>query len=102
MSKPVARIDRISQAAVAAFAFMVERPAEWVPADRVAKATGASESTIYCRFGNLVAARAMLARRIGDFRHFRLHPDWQDSKLAAELHRRALDRGLLKAETAPD
>lgn len=80
---------------------MAKHPNDWVPAARLAEAGGAASSTIYRRFGNLVQARVVQAKRIGDFRHFRLHPDWQSSSLGVELYRRGLAKGLPGAVTPP-
>lgn len=94
MIKPLPGVDHISPALVAAFACMVRNSTEWVSVEQVNKATGASKATIYRRFGNLVTARVLQAKRMNDFRHFRLHPDWQAAKLGRELHRRGVERGL--------
>lgn len=101
MHKPAASIDHISTALVEAFAFLARHPKDWLPADRLAEAAGAASSTIYRRFDNLVQARVVQAKRIGDFRHFKLHPDWQASQLGLELNRRSLESGSLGAGAPP-
>lgn len=90
----------ISDVLVRAFAVMVRRPDEWLTAQQLVAETGAAKSTIYERFGNLTAARVLVARRQDDFRQFKLHPKWRDSGLAAKLHQRCIDRGYLKASAS--
>jgi len=82
-------IDHISTALVRAFAFMVQHPGKWYTVPQLVAATGASSATVYRRFGNLVAARALSVRQVRGFRQFRLHPQWAASPLGAELAARA-------------
>jgi hypothetical protein len=86
-------IDHISPPLVRAFAHLVEHPDQWFTAVELIEATGTSKATIYRRFGNLVAAEAVISRRVAGFRQFKLHPSWDQSKLGRELHIRGIGQG---------
>lgn len=88
----------ISLPLVKAFAFMVQHPGMWVtPADMVERGL-MSRATAYRRFDDLVGNKALQAKRMGDVRHYKLHPKWADSALGRKLHARAVQRGLVSAE----
>lgn len=88
----------ISLPLVKAFAFMVQHPGMWVtPADMVERGL-VSRATAYRRFDDLVANKALQATRMGDMRHYKLHPKWEDSALGRKLHARAVQRGLVPAQ----
>lgn len=74
---------------------MVQHPDTWfTPAD-LAQRGLMSRATAYRRFDDLVANRALMAMRIGDVRHYRLHPQWMASALGRKLHGRVVSQGLL-------
>lgn len=82
-------IDHVSDSIVRAFTFMVDHPEDWYTVTQIVEETGVGRATVYRRFGNLVAAGALLMRRENDQRLYKLHARWHDSPLAIKLHRRA-------------
>ncbi len=80
---------------VRAFSFLLRSPDMWFTAAELVEKAGVSRSTVYARFANLKAARAVQVRRRNDFSEFRLHPLWQDSAVARRLHARAVASKLI-------
>jgi hypothetical protein len=95
-----AKVERITPQLVRAFAFMLQHPTHWIAAAELVAASGTTKMTVYSRFANLTAAAVLRSRQIGDFRHWRVGPDWQSVPLGRELHRRAVDAGLIPAPAA--
>ncbi|MEQ1686785.1 MAG: hypothetical protein ABL916_24290 [Burkholderiaceae bacterium] len=93
-------ISRISAPVVRAFACLVNRPGQWFTAAELSGAGKTSESTVYHRFANLASAGAVRVRQRAGFREFSLHPRWDDSALALQLHTRALAAGQI-GQTPP-
>lgn len=81
-------IDQISPALLRAFGYMIENPERWITAEEIAQATGTSKATIHRRFKNLADARALRVRQMEGFRHFKLHPLWNDSTLGVRVGQR--------------
>lgn len=88
-------VGAISPGLVQAFALLVREPERWWSVAEVAQGAGISKATVYRRFGNLAAAKAIRVKRHDDFRHYRLEGGWERVPLAGELYRRAQQRDLM-------
>lgn len=96
---PPPPVGRISLPLVRTFAFMVQHPETWITPGEMVQRGLMSRATAYRRFDDLVANRALQAKRIGDMRHYRLHPRWSESALGRKLQGRAVSQGLLPLAT---
>lgn len=82
---PAPEIKALHRATARAFAFVAKHPDRWVSVTELVELSGTSRATIYRRFANLESAKVVQTRRLDDHRHFKLHPQWADSTLAARL-----------------
>ncbi len=90
------RVERVTPQLVRAFAFMLQHPTRWIAAPELVAAVGTTKMTIYSRFAGLTAGRLLRSRHFDRFTHWQLAPAWRDIELGRELHRRAVDGGLIQ------
>lgn len=89
------KVDRITPQLVSAFAYMLQHPTRWIAAPELVAAAGTTKMTVYSRFANLAASGLLLTRHIDRFTHWQLAPAWREIEPGHELHRRAVEAGLI-------